>query len=194
MRDGASLSAAYFDGIFAGDDDPWNLASSDYEAAKFDHTRSVLADRRYANGFEVGCAHGILTERIVDLCDRLLAIDISRHAVARAQRRLAGRRHLDIEMMAFPGEAPAEAGFELVVLSEVIYYWNAQDLARAGDWLRSKVVTGGRVILVHYTGATDYPHSADVAVETLWAGLADDFIIQRAEREARYRLDLWERR
>ena len=64
-----SLDAHYFEGIFAGDDDPWSLASSAYEAAKFAHTIGVLDDRRYASALEIGCAHGVLTERLAPLCE-----------------------------------------------------------------------------------------------------------------------------
>ncbi len=86
-----SLDARYFDDIFAGDDDPWSLADSAYEAAKFDRTFAALDDRHYARALEVGCAHGVLTRRLALLCDDLLSIDISARAVdlarARCQRR-----------------------------------------------------------------------------------------------------------
>ncbi|AHE55948.1 SAM-dependent methyltransferase [Sphingomonas sanxanigenens] len=194
MTGGGSLDAAYFDGIFAKDDDPWGLASSDYEAAKFAQTRAVLADRRYASAFEVGCAHGVLTAQIVDLCDTLLAVDISHRALALAQQRLGDRAQAVFRTMAFPREAPVGETFDLVILSEVIYYWDTGDLARAADWLRENIAPGGRVILVHYTGATDYPQGGDAAVERLWNAIGRDFGVVRAERHDRYRLDLWARR
>lgn len=193
MTGGSSLDAAYFDGIFAKDNDPWDLASSDYEAAKFAQTRAALADRRYARAFEVGCAHGVLTAQILDLCDTLLAVDISHHALAQAKRRLGNRAQLIFRTMAFPNETPDGEPFDLAILSEVIYYWDAGDLARAGDWLLGNVVPNGRVILVHYIGATDYPQSGDEAIARLWKGVEGDFSVARAERHDRYRLDLWVR-
>ena len=189
-----SLDAAYFDGIFASDDDPWDLASSAYEAAKFDHTLRALSDRRYDRALEIGCAHGVLTKRLVSLCDTLLAVDISAHALAKARERMGDHRGLVLRQMAFPRQTPDDAAFDLVVLSEVAYYWGGVDLERAGAWLRSHIVAGGRVILVHYTGETDYPQSGDEAVEKLWAGVADDFSVEQAEQCTGYRLDLWKRR
>jgi SAM-dependent methyltransferase len=189
----ASLDEAYFDGIFRNDDDPWSLASSDYEAAKFRHTHDVLADRRYESALEVGCAHGVLTQKLVSLCDRLLAIDISSRALAMARERVGDRRGVSLKQMAFPKAVPEEAPFDLVILSEVVYYWDLVDLDRAALWLRDSVTAQGRVILVHYVGETDYPHSADEAVEALWEGLQDRFSIARGQRCDRYRLDLWER-
>lgn len=191
---GPSLTAAYFDGIFASDDDPWNLARSGYEAAKFARTRAVLADRRYARGLEIGCAHGVLTGRIADLCDSLLAVDISARAIEKARARLGRRAGIALRRMAFPREAPAGEAFDLVLLSEVAYFWDDSDLDRAATWLCDHVGDGGRVMLVHYIGETDYPQTGDSAVGRLWEGLADGFARQAEERHARYRLDLWQRR
>ena len=95
--------------------------------------------------------------------------------------------------MAFPQETPDAEVFDLVVLSEVAYYWGLVDLDRASEWLRDRVASGGRIILVHYTGETDYPQSGDEAVETLWSVLSSDFDVELAERREKYRLDLWQR-
>jgi len=192
---GSSLDAAYFDGIFGADDDPWDLATSDYEAAKFQHTHDVVAGRRYNRALEIGCAHGVLTGQLIGLCDTMLAIDISTKALAKARERVGNRPGLSLQCMAFPRETPDPGpAFDLVILSEVAYYWDVADLARAANWLREAIASGGRVILVHYTGETDYPHSGDDAVEALWAELGADFAVVTEERRNRYRLDLWEKR
>jgi len=191
---GTSLKAEYFDDIFGSDDDPWNLASSDYEAAKFAHTHDVLADRRYAHALEIGCAHGVLTSVLAPMCDSLLAVDISTKALAKARERVGDRPGVILAQMAFPQETPDAQAFDLIILSEVAYYWGLVDLDRASEWLSDSVCPGGRVILVHYTGENDYPHSGDDAVEILWSELATDFHVELADRRERYRLDLWKRR
>lgn len=191
---GASLTAQYFDDIFRSDHDPWNLASSEYEAAKFTHTHDVLADRRYARALEIGCAHGVLTGHLAPICDSLFAVDISTKALARARERVGDRPGVLLAQMAFPHETPETEDFDLVVLSEVAYYWGRADLDRASEWLRGHVSPGGRIILVHYTGETDYPQGGDEAVEALWSELAADFDVELAERRDKYRLDLWKRR
>jgi predicted TPR repeat methyltransferase len=194
MMSRSSLDASYFDDIFASDDDPWDLASSDYEAAKFQATHDVLADRRYARVLEIGCAGGVLTETLAGLCDTLLAVDISSKALVRARERVGDRPGVELARMAFPKETPDGQPFDLVILSEVAYYWGLVDLDRASEWLRDGVASNGRIILVHYTGKTDYPHSGDEAVETLWKDLEDTFLVETAEQRDGYRLDLWRRR
>lgn len=193
MSASGSLGADYFEGIFASDEDPWNLASSEYERRKFDRTISALGERRYGNALEVGCAHGVLTKCLLPLCDRLLAIDISKTALRLARRRLGEQTGLELAQMAFPRDAP-QGHFDLCVLSEVAYYWDRDDLVASAAWLGQYVDTGGRVLLVHYTGETDYPMSADEAVDVLMRATGTAFHPCREERHDRYRLDLWERR
>ena len=189
-----SLDAAYFDGIFAHDDDPWSLASSAYEAAKFAHTIAVLDDRRYAAALEIGCAHGVLTQQLAPLCTDLLAIDIAEQAIAYAHDRCRALPQVRFQQAAFPKESPVVAPLDLVMLSEVVYYWSDTDLLTAGSWLRAHVAPGGRLLLVHWSGATDYPQTGDAAVTKLQAALGDAVTVEHAERTDSYRLDLWHRR
>ncbi|MBJ6121704.1 class I SAM-dependent methyltransferase [Sphingomonas mollis] len=185
-----SLDASYFDGIFASDDDPWSLASSPYEAAKFDATIAAIADSRYDRGLEIGCAHGVLTVRLAELCGTLLAIDISTHAVDLARRRCASLPMVRIEQAAFPADVPADR-FDLITLSEVVYYWSDADIAAAARAIVTIADPGCRLILVHWTGETDYPQSGDDAVTKLRLHLGDAITVVRADRTSSYRLDQW---
>lgn len=192
MRRTSSLGQDYFEGIFARDDDPWELASSDYERAKFERSIAAINDRRHASGLEVGCAQGVLTQRLLPLCDRLLAIDISAIALKRARLALGPQPGLMFAQMAFPRQSP-DGRFDLCVLSEVAYYWDRADLMAAGRWLCEHMEEGARVLLVHYTGDTDYPATADEALGTLEHATHELFASRLAERHQQYRLDLWER-
>lgn len=193
-RTDTSLQADYFEQIFAQDDDPWSLASSAYEAAKFARTIAVLDDRRYAAALEIGCAHGVLTQRLAPFCDDLLAIDIAANAIAQARNRCRALAQVRFDRIAFPREAPVLAPLDLVLLSEVVYYWSDADVIAAGSWLRTHVAPGGHMLLVHWIGATDYPQTGDGAVTKLHAALGDAIAVEHSERTDRYRLDLWTRR
>ncbi|WP_301749667.1 SAM-dependent methyltransferase [uncultured Erythrobacter sp.] len=193
MSGAGSLGADYFEGIFTADADPWNLATSEYERGKFERTIKALDDRSYESALEIGCAHGVLTQRLHRLCDQLLAIDISQTALALAQQRLGAQPGIAFAQMSFPTEAPTGM-FDLCVMSEVAYYWDTSDLSHAAQWLADHLVPGGRVVLVHYTGETDYPCTADEAVGALQRGTSGQITPCLAERHESYRLDLWERR
>lgn len=191
-RHETSLGPAYFERMFQGTEDPWDLQSSAYEQAKYAYTIKALGGRTYSSAFEIGCAKGVLTHRLAPLCDRLLAIDVSATALRAARGRCAELRQVAFANMVFPRQAPEDA-FDLIVLSEVVYYWDDDDIRRAGAWLRSHLATGGDMILVHWTGETDYPQSGDGAVEMLQAALRGGMEIVTAETRPGYRLDLWRR-
>lgn len=188
----SSLDAAYFDELYRADPDPWDFSGSAYEAAKYDRTLAALNGRRSSRALEVGCSIGVLTARLAGVCDRLLAVDVSGTAVKAARRRCAELANVEVRRLAFPGEPPP-GDYDLVVLSEVAYYWDDADLGRAGALLRSRLQANGRLLLVHWTGETDYPQTGDEAVEKLAAFTAGAFEVEHAERAEHYRLDLWRR-
>lgn len=194
MRRETTLPAEYFEAMFRGDRDPWGLESRAYEAAK--HARSVesLDGRQYRQALEVGCAGGMLTQRLAPLCDLLLAIDVSPTALDRARRRCQGAPRVTFECLNFPEQTPETKEFDLLILSEVAYYWSDEDLGRAADWMARELVPGANILLVHWTGETDYPQTGDGAVTGLRSRLGDVVAEIRAERTAEYRLDVWRRR
>lgn len=183
----ASLPPAYFETLYAADPDPWAFATSDYERRKYDATIDALSHRRYANALEVGCSIGVLTERLAARCDELLAVDASGLALAQARARCAALGHVQVERRVLPAEWPAGA-YDLIVLSEVLYYWDRSDLARTAGLVGRDLVPGGEVMLVHWTGPTDYPLSGDEAVGLFMATLPA-LSVTRQRREPAYRLE-----
>ena len=186
----STIGQKYFDEMFAGNEDPWRLATSDYETAKHDHTLSVLKPV-YRSGFEVGCANGVLTRRLASRCERLLAVDISPNALSLAARRCATVENIRFDHMNFPSQGPDET-FDLIVLSEVAYYWDDGDLTSAASRLQAIAAPGCQIILVHWTGETDYPQTADDAVEKLSNAMKGRIDPLVSDRRAKYRLDLWQ--
>lgn len=193
MRREKSLQPEYFEGLFRDHGgDPWQFETSAYEAAKYDATLAALPRQHFDDVLEIGCANGVLTRKLAPRCDRLLAVDVSETALVAARRRCADQPQVRFERRQLPGDAP-KGRFDLVMLSEVVYYWDSADLKRLATWLRRAATSGGHLLLVHWTGETDYPKSGDDAVAELRALLGHDVAIVHAERHEEYRLDLWRR-
>ena len=190
-RHKTSLGHDYFETMYRGTDDPWDLESSAYERDKYAHSIGALAGRTYELGFEIGCAKGVLTQSLATQCHALLAIDVSETALKAARERCAALDHVSFGRMIFPGRAPIGSAFDLIILSEVAYYWDAHDISRAAQWIATHIAPGGDISLVHWTGETDYPQSGDDAVIKLQAALALAITVITTERMPHYRLDLW---
>lgn len=188
-RHTASLPPSYFDGCYADDPDPWRFATSAYERAKYAATLEALPRQRYAAALEVGCSIGVLTEALAARCDAVLGIDGAARALARARERCGGLRHVRFETAQVPGQWP-EGTFDLILLSEVVYFLDAGDVARLAERAKACLRPGGDVVLVHWTGPTHYPLSGDEAAERFIARSAGFLQVGHQARTGAYRLDV----
>lgn len=184
-----SIQPSYFDERYAADPDPWRFETSDYERAKYDATLNALPKARYARVLEVGCSIGVLTHKLAERCDALIAIDVAEAALDAARSRCRGLEHVTFARGQVPGEWPG-GSFDLILLSEVIYYLDAADVARLANRVCDSLLPSGDVVLVHWTGDTHYPLTGDEAAETFIAQVAPAFSVVTAFRTDAYRLDV----
>ena len=189
--DHASLSPAYFDEVYRDSTDPWSFETSPYEAAKYADTLANLPRPCFATALEVGCSIGVLTEQLAEHCDSLLSVDVSDRALAIARKRLAGKANVRFERLQLPREMP-DGNFSLILVSEVAYYWQRDELERAATVFASRQQPGDVLVLVHLTEfVPDYPLTGD-QVHEAWIA-RPEWRVTRAERRERYRLDVLER-
>lgn len=159
---GRSLAETFFEAFYRRNgDDPWGFETRWYEERKRSIALASLPRARYSSALELGCSTGVLTESLADRCDAVLAIDIADAPLEIARRRLGDREGVRLERLALPGEWPAGA-FDLVVLSEVGYYWDAADLTTTIDRIRRAMDGGGHLVACHWRHpVAEYPQSGD---------------------------------
>jgi SAM-dependent methyltransferase len=187
----ARLERDYFEALYTEREDPWDFETSAYEAAKYAATVEALGDRRYGRAIEAGCSIGVLTELLAARCDALEAVDVSVRAVERARARLAGVPHVRVERRTLPEEMPA-GPFDLIVCSEVLYYWSRDLLLAALPPMIAALAPGGSLLAVHWRPETrTYPLLGDEVHDLLAERLGRlDHALSRTARE--YRLDRWD--
>ncbi|GAB3286405.1 class I SAM-dependent DNA methyltransferase [Hymenobacter tenuis] len=190
-----TLPPSYFDAVYQANPDPWGFETSPYEKEKYATTLAALPRAHYASAFEIGCSLGVLTEQLALRCGHLLAVDVAETALARARERCAHLPQVECRLMHVPDEFPADT-FDLILLSEVGYYWSPDDLERAADRLVAALRPGGHLLLVHWTPPVhDYPLTGDSVhdffLKTTEA--AGTFRQLDSQRYVQYRLDLLER-
>ena len=190
MNSPQSLPPQYFESLYQNDPDPWKFASSDYEAQKYEATIAALPKSRYPSAFEIGGSIGVLTEKLADYCDSLLSIDVSKQAQTQAIDRCKQLPHVRFQIMQFPDQYPDEK-FDLIVLSEVGYYWNLEDLKIARSRMVDRLNPNGQLLLVHWLPVSPgYPLTGD-DVHTSFLELTQLHHIL-GKRSLNYRLDLFQ--
>jgi predicted TPR repeat methyltransferase len=185
-----STHRSYFDEMYASDADPWDFETSPYEQRKYALTMASLPNPRYSSAFEPGCSVGVLTELLAGRCDRLLATDLAPVALEVARRRLAPSPHVTIEARTIPEEWPADR-FDLVVLSEIAYYFSEPDLNRVLAHVVESTEPGAHVIGVHWRGETNYPLTGDRTHAVIEACRYLEKVVHHVEAD--FVLNVWER-
>jgi SAM-dependent methyltransferase len=156
-----TLGAGYFDAMYEAAGDPWGFEDRWYEQRKYAISVAQLPERRYRSGFEAGCSVGVLTRMLAGRCDRLLSCDLAEAAVQAAARRTADLPNVRVERRQMPGEWPA-GSFDLIVFSEILYYFGDDDLERILDRGVGALQPGGTLLAVHWRHpVAEYPRSGD---------------------------------
>jgi SAM-dependent methyltransferase len=188
-----SLTTEFFEQLYQKNPDPWQFATSEYEAKKYATTLNALPRNLYQAGFEIGGSIGILTEKLARRCQSLLSVDVSPTAQAQAIDRCQHLHNIKFELMSVPKSFPTGA-FDLIVLSEVGYYWSWEDLHAAQCAIVEGLRPQGHLLLVHWI--------ADRGILSLTGDeVHDDFLrlvpdkLKRIKSltEDKYRLDLFEK-
>jgi SAM-dependent methyltransferase len=174
--------------------DPWDLARSDFELAKYRRQLELLGGRRFERGLEIGCANGVFTRMLASSVDRMTALDISPTAIEMARAGGDAEGRIDFRVAnVMDLELGAEGPWDLVVFSETIPYigwlypmfnvvWVAHDLFNS-------MRTSGRLLmcntcmesdsLLHPRMLTTYRDmfrnvGFDLEVESVFHGVKDD--------------------
>lgn len=184
------LDREYFEELYTTSPDPWNFETSDYEREKYRRTLDVLGDRRFRRALEAGASIGVFTEMLAARCDELLAVDVSENAVAAARERLKGYDHVRVERRTLPEEMP-DGPFDLILASEVLYYFPREEMIAMLDGFETILAPGGALLAVHWRRETrTYPLQGDEVHELLAAHTS--LTLTESVAEPDYRLDLFE--
>lgn len=182
-------AAQDFDALYAASGDPWRFEGSWYEARKRRLLLASLPHARYARAFEPGCATGLLTEELAPRCGQLLASDGAERAVAATAARLAGQAHVACARLWLPDDWPP-GRFDLIVLSEFVYYLAPADIDRLAACARAALAPGGVVAACHWRHPiAGCALAGDAVHRRLHARLALGHAV--ALQEADFRLDVW---
>ena len=183
-------SADFFETKYRRNADPWDFETSAYEQSRYDAIVSALEGRRYRNAFEPGCSVGALTAKLLTVCDHVEAIDFAASAVATARQRNP-QPQVTFQVMGLPERLPL-LGFDLLVLSEIGYYFDARQWADIVDSIVSTALPGSTIVAAHWLGvSSDHRLSGDEVHAILRSNC--NLHLSHEERNTGFRLDRLER-
>jgi SAM-dependent methyltransferase len=189
MRTALANSAAAFERLYRQSPDPWSFATSAYEQGRYRATLRALKRQVYGRAFEPGCSVGALTAQLARRCRAVIATDIAPSAVQRAQERCRAFEQVEI-FQADLADGPAPGPFDLIVLSEIGYYFSKDRLRAIGRALAAQLALGGELIAVHWLGRSpDHVLHGDTVHEVLRSHLPLQWI--KGWREPEFRIDTW---
>jgi SAM-dependent methyltransferase len=184
-----ACTAESFESRYRRSPDPWHFSTSAYELARYQLTLAALPRDHYSRAFEPGCSIGELTARLAPRCGHLLASDISPTSVDLARQRCASFHNVHIEC-ADVRDAVLQSQPDLIVLSELAYYFDCDELARLAARLGETLCNGGTLIAVHWLGSSpDHVLHGDEVHEILQRELPLHHVL--SQRHDGFRLDRW---
>ncbi|MEZ0491094.1 PIG-L family deacetylase [Kineococcus sp. TBRC 1896] len=182
-----SLGAGFFDDFYAAHGaDPWGFEDRWYEARKRALTLAVLPRQQFRDGLEIGCSTGVLTVELARRTERLLAVDVAAQALERARERLLGAgvgEGVSTRVARVPQEFP-DGTFDLVVLSEVAYYCDPDDLRVLLARLRGCLTPDGVLVACHWRHLVQgYPLTGDEVHRALRGVPGLDVLVRHEEED-----------
>jgi trans-aconitate methyltransferase len=197
----SSLGPGHFKQLYDASADPWGYRTSPYEQAKYRKTIEVLENRSFRSAFEVGCSIGVMTRLLAPRCAAILAVDIIEQPLIAARVACAHQPWVRFARIRVPQEWP-DATFDLIVLSEVLYFLSPEDIGTVADRTAESLAVNGMVLLVNWRGRSDDPCTGEEAASVFMQRTLD-WLQPRAqlyggtrggEHGHGYRLDLLIRR
>ncbi len=186
-----TVSKEFFEGKYRANSDPWNFSTSSYELNRYGEILRLLGNRSFNHAFEPGCSVGVLTEQLAGRCQHLLAMDISPTAVANARQRCTKYPNVTIVEGALPDDLP-QASFDLIIFSEIGYYFERGALAAIRDLLIQRLAREGVLIGVHWLGVSaDHLLTGDEVQDVLRSSTS--LTMTASRRHEGFLLESWER-
>ncbi len=140
---------AYFDEMWATGDDPWDHAGRWSERRKYALTAAALPRATYDRAFEPGCGIGVLTELLAPRSRSHVAMERAARGAALTRERCAGHPGVEVVEGRIPEDWPP-GRFDLIVLSEVLYYLSDDELDATLDRVDGALVRDGDLVAVHF--------------------------------------------
>lgn len=145
--------------IFTARSDPFKYEVTGFEFEKFQAAIELLDIARngdlFKQAWEIGCAEGVLTTRLAQICEWLSAVDFIPLALERARVRCQEFSNISFNKWDLKSD-PASGPFNLIVIMDVLgSYGGRRDIGHARDKIVGALASGGYLLWSDCLGEPD---------------------------------------
>ena len=138
-----------FEAKFRDNPDPWQTFSSRYEAAKREALRHVIGPGRHGRALELAAGNGSNTAMIANAALRLDVCEGTPSGTALIRHKFGADPRISVHCTDLAEPFPASR-YDLIVISEVLYYLDDTAFARLARETARTLRPGGRLVLAHH--------------------------------------------
>ncbi len=160
-----------FDELYGREQDPWQVGSSWYEQRKLAVVAASLRRRHYASAWDPACGTGHLARHLASVADRVLATDGAPGAIEISRKTCGGLSNVELEICVLPATPGDRGAFDLVVLSEFVYYLRPAERRAALAEVRRLSAPQAEIVSVHWRHR---PHDAYASGEETQTEIVDE--------------------
>jgi SAM-dependent methyltransferase len=184
----STTSSAFFEEMYRANPDPWDFATREYELRRYQSILSALGNTWFRHAVEPGCSIGVLTAKLAAICDSVYAFDLSPTAVQSARARCAFLPNVALSCGSFTENPPS--AMDLLVLSEIGYYFSRTQLAQALTHYVNDLLPSGTLVACHWLGnSRDHVMHGDEVHEVI--DRTPGLVHELWQQHGQFRLDRW---
>ncbi|OWY28827.1 SAM-dependent methyltransferase [Herbaspirillum robiniae] len=187
-------NAEHFRSLYASSTDPWHTADSWYEQRKLSILLATLPKPHFSSVYEPGCGNGALTVALAERCDLLIASDFCDEAVRLTLSRVLDSRHVQVVRESLPEQwqAGGMPVFDLIVLSELCYYLDDEQLRMIVSLSVGSLLPAGHLLTCHWKRPFEDRQQDTADIHGLFAA-HDELHSYAYYEDEEFRLDVWQK-
>ena len=190
MNSKLTYQQEYFDRLYRiNQGDPWHYEQRWYEQRKRQICLAILPQPSFDSAIEIGCSNGVFAQELAQRSKELVCLDAHATAVEMARQRLRSYGHVNVQQGIIPLDLPKRK-FQLIVVSEILYYLDPHSLEQVLQWLHEALDAGGCLLACHWRAPiVDFHFNGDVIHAYLKENLQYRQVLHL--EEADFLVDLW---
>lgn len=106
---------------------------------------ALIGNMKFGRGLDVGCGEGVFSKMLLNVCEQVDGIDISRSAIERASSKYRTYPSLRFSVTDIV-KADFDSKYDLIVCAEVLYYLNRRQLKKLVSRIPGWLCEGGYLL------------------------------------------------